>query len=252
MRTNSHRSGFSLLEMAIVIGIIGLIAGSIVAGQYMIRRSEIGTIISDFGKYYAAFNQFNNQYGGFAGDLIDATDYWTAEAGCPAGSQNPHKETCSGDGDGSIDNGAEMWRAWQHLSNAGYITGTFSGVTGPADATWDAVIGTNVPPGKISRTGFTIRYLGTNPGGEHYNGTYNHTLIFGRDGPLSYTYLPVLTPREAYGIDLKLDDGRPGQGKLYTYTSTYNSGCTDLDTTAAVYSLTNKATACSLLYSISN
>ena len=58
-----HRTGFTLVELAVVLAIIGLIIGGIFIGTGMVRQSELQTIISDANKFSSAAKQFKQQYG---------------------------------------------------------------------------------------------------------------------------------------------------------------------------------------------
>ena len=63
-----------------------------------------------------------------------------------------------------------------------------------------------------------------------------------------YYFDPIIKPEEAWGLDTKLDDGRPQSGKLYPRR---DSACTTTtDPTTAEYALSVSASNCSLFYRI--
>jgi|GEM_PF-7046659 len=68
--------GFTLLELAIVMAIIGLIAGGVVVGANMIEAAENRSLISDVEKYRTVVHTFKEKYGKFPGDLHNATRFW--------------------------------------------------------------------------------------------------------------------------------------------------------------------------------
>ena len=247
------QAGFTLVELSVVLAIIGLLVGGVMGGQYLVRQSALQSVATDLTRYRSAWHSFKSQYDGMAGDITDATSYWgidTTSGLCPGGSTAPHKETCDGDGNNNVSV-AEGFRAWQQLSNAGLVEGTFSGVRGTSSAN-QAVPGQNVPPGDISNTGYTIFSGGAfSVDANYYNSASPAVLlIYGLRHATAATYNAVLTSREQYGLDLKIDDGLPARGDLRAYkaSGTYTPGCTSGDTSAATYSLTTGGVRCSIVY----
>src|SRR5256885_1408592 len=61
---------------------------------------------------------------------------------------------------------------------------------------------------------------------------------------------PVLAPAEAQDIDNKIDDGKPGTGKVRAWRTSVLAHCTASDTThaAATYSITYPTQACALVF----
>lgn len=240
------RKGFSLVELSIVLVIIGLLAGGIMMGQSLMRNAEIKSVISERDKYLNATKLFKSKYGQLPGDMPDATAVWST--------------TVNGDEDGILDNAAavsvtgEMFQFWNQLSLAGFIEGTYTGLAG-ADADIGAVIGTNVPKATISTGGWTAYYNGTSAGsGLSYAAVYNHTFTFGSKIAASITAGPLLTPEEAWNIDTKIDDGKPGRGAVLPRSSiawsttgscTTSTGNTDY---AGDYNLNSKTASCGLWF----
>ena len=70
--------GFSLMEMAMVLVVIGLIAGGIVGGKALIRASELRSVSSDKQKFQTAITAFEERYNYLPGDLPNATKIWGA------------------------------------------------------------------------------------------------------------------------------------------------------------------------------
>src|SRR5258706_14626672 len=78
-------SGFTLVEIAIVLVIIGLLLGGILKGQEMITQAKIKNVINDFNGVTAAVNSYQDRYRALPGDDLTAAGRW---AGAQAGSGN--------------------------------------------------------------------------------------------------------------------------------------------------------------------
>lgn len=252
------RLGFSLVELSIVLVILGLLTGGILAGQSLIRGAELRSISSDLSRYQSAIHTFRDKYSALPGDMNNATAFWGAQHATAATCRTTASTsalTCNGDGNGQIstmDSGvthSEFFRSWQHLANAGLIEGSYSGVGGAGGVT-DSDIGINVPAGRISRTGFSLSHIGVQSAApDWYDGNYPNMLNFGGEPTTWQTSMPAISPDEAWGLDTKLDDGKPAYGSVVAFKST--SARTPNCTTTAVistaeYNLTNSARLCSI------
>ena len=114
------QNGFTLIEIAIVLVIIGLLLGGVLKGQELITSARVRNIISTQDGIKAAYFGFLDRYRALPGDYSLAT---TNIPNCAAA-------TCpNGDGNGQIL-AAEVVASWAHLSKAGFITGSYN---------WDAV-----------------------------------------------------------------------------------------------------------------
>ena len=156
--------GFSLIELAIVLVILGLLAGGILAGQSLIRSAEVRSVLTDFDRYRLALIIFQERYTYLPGDMPNATIFWGAMTvgTCPNATGGTGTQTCNGNGDGIITDGSagvteERFTFWQHLANAGMIEGNYTGIAGPLSR-FDAIIGQNIPRSKIQNTGFSFDY----------------------------------------------------------------------------------------------
>ena len=119
---NQRQQGFTLVEIAIVLVIIGLLLGGILKGQEMITQAKIKNLISDFSGVSVAYHGYLDRYRKIPGDDGDANARWTLGIAAPAaGSFN----------DGIISGGyatttanAESRLFWLHLRRAGFVSGT--------------------------------------------------------------------------------------------------------------------------------
>src|SRR6266851_1519811 len=87
---NSTEAGFTLVEIAIVLVIIGLLLGGILKRQEMINQARIKNVINYFNGVTVAVTSYQDRYRALPGDDPGATARWTVQA--PA----------SGDGNGAI------------------------------------------------------------------------------------------------------------------------------------------------------
>ncbi len=242
------QKGFSLVELAIVLVIIGLITGGILTGQELIRASELNSVMADVNKYKTAVNTFKLKYNALPGDLANATAYWgTASGGCPNGA-GTGTQTCNGNGNGQIGRAnSESYRAWQHLANSGLISGNYTGVYGTLEVfNW----GTNAPPSKLANSGFVLSYVGTTMNGNTnwFSGDYGHIIDLGAGTAAAYYVTYILTPAEAASIDAKNDDGLPGVGMIMALTSNYWSCASTAVSSTAAYVLSTTTATCNLIF----
>lgn len=129
------QTGFTLIEIAIVLVIIGLLLGGILKGQELITGAKVRNLISQVDGVKAAFFGFQDRYRAYPGDYSQAD-------------RNITGVFASGNGNGRIEltgSPPEFILVWDHLSHAGFITGTYSasnftagtsgaaGVTNPAN-----------------------------------------------------------------------------------------------------------------------
>jgi len=251
--------GFSLLELSIVLVIIGLISGGIVAGSSMIRAAELRAVVTEYQQFQTAIHTFRDKYLGIPGDLKNATAFWGAEpaANCPGDETTPSTgtATCDGDGNRTTDDfanagfGNERHRFWQHLANAGLISGTFTGVQG-AGGYDHGIIAENAPASKLSGAGWSARDIGNHTwGGSTVRATanYGNAFEFGAERASNSTASAIMTAQEVWNLDKKIDDGKPFQGKVMQFYI----ACTDAidgNDSDADYDLTVEDNSCSIIF----
>lgn len=75
---NSKENGFTLVEMAIVLVVIGLLVGGILTARNLIRAAELNSLIFQVQKMQMAIKLFKERFKYMPGDLPMATKYWGA------------------------------------------------------------------------------------------------------------------------------------------------------------------------------
>jgi len=188
--------GFTLIEIAIVLVIIGLLLGGVLKGQELITGARVRNLISQQDGIKASFFGFQDRYRALPGDYA-------------AANVNIAGVNIVGNGNGRIEAGTggaihEEILVWNHLTSAGFLNGSYtmanSSVAAPAPTNnpvnpysvyltlaYDASYGTGTPPAK-------------------------HNLKTG-------SQVPVEIMAE---VDRKIDDGQPYAGgfQFSTYAPT--------------------------------
>lgn len=251
LTSHAHRIAFSLVELSIVLVILGLLVGGILSGRSLIRASELRTITTQYNSYYAATRAFRDKYFALPGDMANATTFWGAAAapGLCGSTASTDAKTCDGDGDVKIanPNSAFMYeseRAWQHLSNAALIEGSYNGTT-------------TRPSGKLANSRWHMEYFVKKSADPNFfDGDYENSLVFHTYTPAPFGFPPILSPIDMWSIDAKLDDGNPATGKIAVYATNGLDKCTDAVGTNAVkaasltasYLLTSSSIECSIVF----
>ena len=217
-----HESGFTLIELSIVLVIIGLIVGGILVGQDLIKAAQVRSTVAQIEKYNSAVNTFTTKYTGIPGDLnaTVATGFGLNSGAGTAG---------LGDGNGLIESaltgvnsstswGQEAGLFWVHLSQANLIDGVFNqtaaSIAGAAPAVYTiASIAQILPLAKIGRGNY-ISVGSTSGINYYYMAGVTATTAAG-----ALTQSDQLTPIEAYNMDVKMDDGAPNTGVVQAHGS---------------------------------
>ena len=137
MKSRHTNNGFTLVEIAIVLVIIGLLLGGILKGQEMITQAKIKNVIADFSGISAAYHGYVDRYHKIPGDDKCAGSGATA-AICGTTTAR-WTGASSGDGNGIVQGSYKSTTAtdesllwWDHLRRAGFVSGT--GISQPFNA----------------------------------------------------------------------------------------------------------------------
>lgn len=262
-RRSEGGNTFAYAALALIIA--GLALGVVMVWQSMAKSNEIRQSIAAIEQYQSAVQKFKKQFEKLPGDIPYATRIWGAAAGTQSDGYDARcaaltkpstgKETCNGNGDGwPFDNLAtnpgqhyERFRFWQHLANAGFIRGQYTGVGGPHNRRTHHIPGTNSPETPFHDGVFVVTSVSRAQGEV---GLWPHPAHVRLEMRSDYhKRLALLTPKQQHDIDRKLDDGKPGTGKIQSYAPMRQPDCTtSSDAATAAYNLGQEAVACSLIY----
>jgi prepilin-type N-terminal cleavage/methylation domain-containing protein len=200
MIRDSH--GFTLLEIAIVLVIIGILLGGVLKGQELITSARVRNLISQQDGVKTAFFGFEDRYRAVPGDYSQAD----ININCGA-------TVCiDGNGNGRIEAGTggaihEEILAWQHLSASSFIAGSYT-MANSAVTTADE---TNTA--RNFYTGVFLQLVFDNDWGLSTNTVKKHHVNTGG-------LVPVEILAE---VDRKIDDGKPYSG-AFQFSSFARSG----------------------------
>jgi prepilin-type N-terminal cleavage/methylation domain-containing protein len=179
----TKQKGFTLVEIAIVLVIVGLLIGGVLKGQEMITNAKLKRIESDNAGIAAAMFSYQDRYTQLPGDDSQADARFDIFIGASG--------TLIGDGDGLIQG---LWQGdetlatpnhesalfWKHLRASGLIAGDGLDATQPTNA-YGGLMGI-----RDSALGIT-----------------GHVTVFGNiEGPIAKI------------LEGRLDDGSPSGGRM--------------------------------------
>lgn len=124
--SNRQQSGFTLVEIAIVLVIIGLLLGGVLKGTELIENSKVKRIINDINGVSAAYNAYIDRYRRVPGDDGPLATLQARGGSWASVTQAPTTSNGALDAGGTsavFNPNAEGEGFWQHLRAAGYISG---------------------------------------------------------------------------------------------------------------------------------
>lgn len=225
-RIHNWQAGFSLIELAVVLIIIGLLIGGVLKGKDLIESARLKRVISQLNEYRIATSIFFDKYDALPGDFNKASTLIKPELR-------------NGNGNGIVEGaglapGSEALAFWSHLVGADLIGSP--GLEGEHNM---GEFGKGAPECTLGG-GFTIE---NNP-----HGLKGHWFILGNkrgehgDGGL-------LTPAQAMNIDKKVDNGHPISGKVRAFdgSDATSHACV---TQNGAYNIENHEPACVLFFQL--
>jgi type II secretory pathway pseudopilin PulG len=181
------QTGFTLIETGIALVIAGLLLGAILKGQELINVARTRSLIAFNSEFSAAYFAFRDRYRTLAGDYGGASANIPNCGNCENGN-NDGQILLAGGPDESI-------AAWEHLSKAGFIAGSYAYTAG------DPVGAANTP---VNSYGSLVQliYDDAYQEGGSTTGPVRHNLKTGSNIPSN-----ILGE-----VDRKIDDGKGAEG----------------------------------------
>jgi prepilin-type N-terminal cleavage/methylation domain-containing protein len=194
------KTGFTLIELSIVLVIIGLITGGVLAGSELIYAAQIQKTIADTNKFKTAVMTFKGKYNCLPGDCAKASDFFD--------SSYDGIVDINGNGDDHIfvesDDIAEGENAFHQLT----LTGLFPLTNSNPDSRYEF----RAPLHSVGGPFWGILWI---HGGSTTTVQEGHYLWMAKSMyPSDDTAFAVITPMDAYRLDIKMDDGLPRSGKV--------------------------------------
>ncbi len=233
LKDRRGESGFTLVELAIVMIIIGLLIGGILKGQELVANAQVTATVAQIKGLDGALSTFRDKYSSLPGDMLSPT---TRLRDCTTAPCND-----AGDNNGRIDTPAlgavpvltsEGAVAFVHMAASDLISGV--AITGGA-----LTFGSYLPEAEIGG-GFWLGYTpdGTASGGITGMRPGHYLVMNGLVGAVAAASTTGVTSTQAGQIDRKMDDGNPDTGDIQSI----GSGCR----AANVYNEADQAASCSM------
>ncbi|MCE9568609.1 MAG: prepilin-type N-terminal cleavage/methylation domain-containing protein [Rhodocyclales bacterium] len=145
----SKQSGFTLVEIAIVLVIIGLLLGGVLKGQELINSAKVKNMIGDFRSTSTFVFAYQDRFRSLPGDDVRANaNHGGTAATTPAGTLGNARINGNWN---SLTPTDESYLFWQHVRLAGLATGDPAPVAAPAAA--DLYNPRNADGGRMGITG---------------------------------------------------------------------------------------------------
>lgn len=198
--------GFTLVELAIALMVIGLLIGGVLKGQELIENARITATIRQFKAYEAAAMIFRNTYGAYPGDIKKP------QSRVP----NCTEDLCmtGGNGDGKIFGWGtsqvhESYNFFPHMTKAGMIQG-------PEGGTQAQMTAVESDSSSVHRDLFSpvlpieTGLMQTIYQNAYQNATSGHDRIAG-----NYYYFTIIAAKYLAPLDMKMDDGKANTGDVH-------------------------------------
>jgi prepilin-type N-terminal cleavage/methylation domain-containing protein len=200
-----RQSGFSLLEIAIVLVILGLMIGGVLKGQELMTGARVRYLIRQQDDLKIAYFAFFDRYRALPGDYAGAAGVIPdlSTAACNGG---------KGNGNGRIETtDSENILVWEHLSKAGFLNTKYTCANSVSPSTTP-----------INPYGQALEIV--------FDGNYAGTAVVPRHNLKTGARVPSDILHE---IDWKTDDGDPLRGSFRAVPP--SAGCYDPATSAWLF-----------------
>ena len=211
------KKGFSIVEVAISLTIIGMLVSFVIAGQNIKDNLELSNVIDDISEIKTAVADFQSANGSYPGDMYNAEASFGVD-----NTDNGNGDGDLGTSEGTGTNDNETLLFWQHLALAGLISGSYDGATDGKGGRMETPMKHGLY-GVVKASAASDMYI-----------TVSKASLEG-----------LFSTKQAYDYDLKYDDGDPEAGTVRAVDGTSDTGnCID----TGAYKLTNNSGTPCVMY----
>lgn len=144
-----NQKGFTLVELAIVLVIIGLILGAVLKGQELINSARMKRLYTLQQEVNAGVNTYFDKYGKYPGDDNNVNARWTLTNGNNDGLITGFTTNCAAGA------ATETCLAWRELRLANLLSGDTASAVNPTNP-YAGVVGL----GTVAVQGLTTQWIG--------------------------------------------------------------------------------------------
>lgn len=188
------QQGFTLVEIAIVLVIIGLLLGGVLKGQELINSAKVKNMIGDFRSTSTFVFAYQDRFKALPGDDQRANTNLTGGIVATTPAATLGNARINGDWN-SLTRTDESYLFWQHVRLAGFATGDPTPPAAPAAG--DAYNPRNADGGRMGITGDAVNTTVPNPWPANF-----------------YICSSGIQGRFARQIDTTIDDGNTSTGTI--------------------------------------
>ncbi len=219
-----QQSGFTLVEIAIVLVIIGLLLGGVLKGQELINSAKVKNFANDFRNIPLFIYGYQDRFHALPGDDVNVVAHLptATQASTPAGLQG--NGVINGNWD-TVTVTDESMLFWQHVRLAGLATG--GTIVAANNTYWP----TNADGGRIGIESGSANYILNTDGTTFLQGAY----VVCSTGILG---------NFALQLDTTMDDGNPQTGSVRVVATNHTRGAVALTTAAIQAAAATSYTVC--------
>jgi prepilin-type N-terminal cleavage/methylation domain-containing protein len=207
----SSQTGFTLVEIAIVLIIVGLMLGGVMKGQELIDNAKAKNLTADFRNIPIYVYTYQDKFKALPGDDAGVDAHLGTKL-CPASCRASSSDEVQGNGiiEGTWNSATktdESFRFWQHIRLAGLAAG-------PTDVNDPDYLPHNTLGGQLGITSGNSSPIAT------LRGTY---VVCSRGVPGKFVKQ----------LDIALDDGNPATGSFQAMANTATTAPTGIQAAGA-------------------